>query len=135
MGFSDCSGEDWEAHYMQVVENRGKYCLKTTCDNGPCDPTPKGTEPEEEEPEEEPEDSCKDMSRSCSRRRQYCNRRRGYWKNYMRENCKKTCNIVLNRGDRSLANTCKRYKSRCAEGKIKYKSRYSSYMFPLDFKK
>jgi len=129
--FSDCSGEDWEAHYMQVVENRGKYCLKTTCDNGPCDPTPKETEPEEPE---EPEDSCKDLSRSCSRRSQYCSRRTGYWKNYMRKNCKKTCNL-LNRDDRGLANTCKRYKSRCTEGKIKYRYRNSSYMFTLDFNK
>jgi len=96
--FSDCSGEDWEAHYMQVVENRGKYCLKTTCDNGPCDPTPKGTEPEEEP--EEPKNSCKDLKRSCSSRSRYCNRRTGYWKDYMLKNCRKTCNLVLNK-DRS----------------------------------
>jgi len=82
--WSDCSGEDWEAHYMQEVEARGKYCLQTTCDNGPCD-----WEKPEPEPEPEPEtSSCKDKNTRCWRYTSLCTSN-----GWVKENCKATCNL------------------------------------------
>lgn len=130
--FSDCSGEDWEAHYMQVVAARGSYCLDTTCDNGPCDTkiTPeKGAETD---------NSCKDVSSSssCS---DYANKGEcsdSSWKSWMQKNCKATCNSRINRDDSSLERVCQHFKANCAEGTITYNYENEPWRtYTLDFKR
>jgi len=130
--FSDCSGEDWQAHYMQVVAARGSYCLPTTCDKGPCDTkiTPeKGAETDS---------NCKDklQGNSCSDYAKQGDCWSDTWKSYMQKNCKATCNSLLNRDDSSLVNVCQHFKAKCAEGTITYNyvdEPWRSYT--LDFKR
>jgi len=100
--FSDCSGEDWQAHYMQVVQNRGRYCLETTCDNGKeCIPP------------------CEDKNTNCNRYKEDGDCSNDKWKVWMHENCRKSC---LSVDDTDLEDVCKQFKDYCGEGTLGYTS-------------
>jgi len=90
--FSDCSVEDWEAHYMQVVADRGSYCLQTTCDNGPCD---KKITCSSDISDKRP-GLCQHFKAHCEEEVMYYWKMNywGKWKKYkldFKKSCKKTC--------------------------------------------